>query len=266
MNLGRALLFCPADRPDRYAKALAVADAVILDLEDAVAPADKAAARRSVVAAADLDPNRVIVRVNPAGTDEHEHDLAALESGPFRQLMLAKTEAIAPLDRLAAAGFTVIALCETARGVQEAPTIAQHPAVRALMCGVEDLIASMSGRSSRRPDGSYRDVARYARSRVLIAAHVAGKSAIDAVHLNIVDLDGQRAEAEDAAASGFSSTACIHPSQVPIVRRAYASTADEREWAQAVLEESSRQPAVFKFRGRMVDEPVLRHARQILES
>jgi len=264
---GPAILFCPADRPDRYAKAAAAADAVIIDLEDAVAPGDKEAAREHV-AASSLDPESTIVRVNPVGTVDHDLDLAALEGGPYRMLMLAKTESAGQLDHLHEAGYRVIALIETAAGVEDAAEIARHPAVMSLMWGAEDLVASMAGRSSRFADGPhrgrYRDVARYARSRVLIAATAAGKVAVDSVFLDIPDLDGLRTEVEDAAASGFAATACIHPSQVTVIRESYAPSDEELEWARAVLAEAQIQPGVFRFRGRMVDEPVLRQARRIV--
>ncbi|HEY4616526.1 MAG TPA: CoA ester lyase [Citricoccus sp.] len=264
---GPAILFCPADRPDRYAKAAAAADAVILDLEDAVAPVDKEAARGHV-AASNLDPESTIVRVNPVGTVDHDLDLAALDGGPYRLLMLAKAEHAGQLDHLHEAGYRVIALCETAAGVESAPEIARHPAVVSLMWGAEDLVASMAGRSSRFAEGPrrgrYRDVARYARSRVLVAAAAAGTVAVDSVFLDIPDLEGLRAEAEDAAASGFAATACIHPSQVEVIRQSYAPGEQELEWARAVLAEAEAQPGVFRFRGRMVDEPVLRQARRIV--
>jgi citrate lyase subunit beta / citryl-CoA lyase len=266
---GPSLLFCPADRPDRYAKAASTADAVILDLEDAVAPADKQAARTHVRGTT-LDPANTIVRVNPVGTADHDLDLAALDGGPYRTLMLAKAESAGQLDHLHEAGYRVVALCETAAGVERAAEIAGHPAVVALMWGAEDLVASMAGKSSRfgagPRTGQYREVARYARSRVLIAANAAGKVAVDSVFLDIPDLDGLRAEAEDAAASGFAATACIHPSQVAVIREAYAPGDEELEWAGAVLSEAEHQPGVFRFRGRMVDEPVLRQARRIVNT
>jgi citrate lyase subunit beta / citryl-CoA lyase len=258
---GPALLFCPADRPDRYAKALAAADAVILDLEDAVAPADKAAARTHL-AAADVDPDRVIVRVNPVGSADFALDLDALVPTPFRRVMVAKAEDAAGLDALG--GYRVIALCETPLGVEQAGGLARHPSVEALMWGAEDLVAGIGGRSSRGADGRYRDVARYARSRVLIAAAAAGKDAIDAVHLDIADVAGLTEEATDAAASGFAATACIHPSQVEVIRAAYAPAAEDVAWADAVLAEAASQPGVFRFDGRMIDEPVLRQARRTL--
>lgn len=261
--LGPALLFCPADRPERYAKAAAAADVVIIDLEDAVAPTDKPVARRAL-REAELDPTRTIVRVNPATTSEHAADLEALRRTPFTTIMLAKAESTHQLDPLRA--YRVVALCETALGVIHAEEIARHPAVVALMWGAEDLAASMGGHASRRADGRYRDVARHARSRVLLAAKAHGRAAIDAVHLDIGDLDGLRGEAEDAAASGFDATACIHPSQVPTIRAAYAPSADRVEWAKAVLAEATHSAGVFRFRGGMVDEPVLRQAREILRA
>ncbi|MGW9551906.1 HpcH/HpaI aldolase/citrate lyase family protein [Citricoccus zhacaiensis] len=269
-DLGPSILFCPADRPDRYAKASAAADAVILDLEDAVAPADKAAARQHV-AASTLDPAATIVRVNPADgetAEEHRLDLAALDGGRYRTLMVAKVEDPAQLDHLQEAGYRVISLCETVAGVERAYEIARHPAVVALMWGAEDLVASMAGKSSRFAEGpragQYREVARYARSRVLIAANAAGKVAVDTVFMDIGNLDGLRDEAEDAVASGFVASACIHPSQAETIRQAYAPSAEESAWAEAVLAEAETQPGVFQFRGRMVDEPILRQARRIV--
>jgi citrate lyase subunit beta/citryl-CoA lyase len=261
-DLGPALLFCPADRPERYAKAAERADAVILDLEDAVSPADKAAAREALVATP-LDPARTIVRVNPVGTDEHELDIAALDSTDYRMLMLAKTSGAQDLDRLR--DFDVIALCETARGIVSAAEIAAVDVVVALMWGAEDLVASLGGSSSRADDGAYRAVATHARSSVLLAAGAFGKAAIDAIHVDIADLDGLASEARDAAASGFRATACIHPGQVATIREAYAPGDDEIEWARAVLDASASQRGAFTFRGGMVDEPVLAHARRLLK-
>jgi len=258
---GPALLFCPADRPDRYAKAADAADAAILDLEDAVAPDNRASARESLLAEP-LDPSRTIIRVNPAGTPDFELDLATLRQSDYRQVMLAKTETPEQLDALT--GFHVIALCETPLGVENAAAIAAVPQVIALMWGAEDLVGALGGRSSRHADGSYRDVARYARSRVLIAAAAAAKAAIDTVHIDIADLAGLATEVEDAAAAGFAATACIHPSQVAVIRAGYAPTQDEIAWAERVLAATEENPGVFQFEGRMVDGPVLMQARAVL--
>ncbi|BAS08218.1 citrate lyase subunit beta-like protein [Arthrobacter sp. Hiyo4] len=136
--MGPALLFCPADRPERFPKAAQRADAVIVDLEDAVAPADKQRARGAILAqlgaageGPELDPSRTIIRINPAGTDEFERDLHCLAHTPYRTVMLAKAESAAQLEALA--DYHVIALCETAVGVLNAPAIAAAPNVVALM-------------------------------------------------------------------------------------------------------------------------------------
>lgn len=260
-QLGPALLFCPADRPDRYAKAAERSDAVILDLEDAVAPADKKAAREAL-AAHPLDPATTIVRVNGFATDDFELDLAALASTNYRAVMLAKAAGAAEVEALK--GFDVIALCETAAGVVNAASIAEVDHVVALMWGAEDLVASLGGTSSRHEDGSYRDVAAHARSTVLLAAGASETAAIDSVYLDIADLDRLADEARDAVASGFAATACIHPSQVGVIRSAYRPSDDEVAFARDVLAAAQSERGVFAFRGRMVDEPVLRHARAVL--
>lgn len=264
--LGPALLFCPADRPDRFEKAASRADAVILDLEDAVAPHAKAAAREAVIASA-LDPARTIVRVNSVGdagkpSDEFEADLRALAATGYRTVMLPKTHSAEQCARLR--GFDVVALIETARGVLAAERIAAAEGVVAVMWGAEDLVASLGGTQSRHPSGVYRDVARHARSTVLLAAAAAGVAAIDSVHLQIDDLEGLRAEAADAAASGFAGTACIHPSQVGVIRSAYRPTSAELVAARAVLEAAATRQGVFVLDGRMVDEPIIRHAENIV--
>ncbi|MDQ0725519.1 CoA ester lyase [Microbacterium sp. W4I20] len=261
-DLGPALLFCPADRPERFEKALERADAVILDLEDAVLPTAKAAARANVIDA-DLDPARVIVRVNAPDSEHFRADLAAVAQTAFRTVMVAKTESaesLAAFDE----GFSLIALCETARGIHAADRIAAHPLVSAMMWGAEDLVASLGGTSSRDSAGVYRDVARYARSRVLIESGAHGKAAIDAVHIDLGDAAGLEAEAVDAAASGFRATACIHPNQVEVIRAAYRPDEAAVAWARAVLAAAENERGVFRFEGRMVDEPVLRHARSVV--
>lgn len=259
---GPAILFCPADRPERFGKALARADAVILDLEDAVAPAARMAARGSLIES-DLDPGRIIVRINPAGTEDFAADLATLSQTDYRTVMLAKAESakeLTGIDRR----FSIIPLCETARGVANAEKLAAHDQVVALMWGAEDLVASIGGTSSRKPGGAYRDIARVARARVLLAAGAHGRAAIDAVHLDIAGVKRLASEAADAAASGFAATACIHPSQVEVIRRAYQPDESLRTWATGVLDAARAHGGVFAFQGRMVDEPVLRHARAVL--
>jgi citrate lyase subunit beta/citryl-CoA lyase len=264
MNLraaGPAWLFCPADRPERFAKAAAAADVVILDLEDGVAEADKPAARKAL-RETPLDPERTVVRVNAAGTDEHGRDLEALADTPYTTVMLSKTESAAQVTALAPRD--VVALIETPRGAVFATEIAAAQGTVAMMWGAEDLVAALGGSSSRRPDRTYRDVARHVRSTVLLAASAFGRIALDAVHLDIRDLDGLRDEADDGVAVGFDGTVCIHPTQVAVVREAYRPSEEKLDWARRVLAAAKTERGVFAFEGQMVDSPVLKHAEMLL--
>ncbi|WP_323138023.1 CoA ester lyase [Nocardia sp. alder85J] len=258
---GPAWLFCPADRPERYAKAAAAADVVIIDLEDAVAAADKEAARAALVATP-LDPERTVVRVNGATTADHALDLAALARTGYRRVMLPKCESAEQITALSQ--YRVIALVESPLGVLTIPDAIRADNAIGAMPGAEDLVAGLGGTGSRRADGSYRDVAVHLRSTVLLVAKAYGKLALDLVYLNIRDLDGLRAEAEDGVASGFDAKVAIHPSQVAVVRDAFTPAADELDWARRVLAEVPNHRGVFSYEGRMVDGPVVQHAQRIV--
>ena len=228
-RFGPALLFCPADRPDRYAKAADRADAVILDLEDAVARRREGAPRGTRC----RDPARPRARDRPRQPGRRGRvrgrPRERSPQTPYRTVMLAKSEGTA--DLVGARRFRgrrpLRDRSRRARSRRSPPAD-----VSALMWGAEDLVASLGGSSSRHDDGRYRDVARYASPHVLLAAGAHGKAAIDAVHLDIGDLDGLRDEADDAAASGFAATACIHPAQVAVVREAYRPERRRLAWAQ----------------------------------
>ncbi|MCO1339634.1 CoA ester lyase [Kocuria polaris] len=269
-GLGPAILFCPADRPERFGKALERADAVIVDLEDAVLPDARPAAREAVLGAR-LDPDRAILRVNPAGSADFAADVRTLEASGLRYVMLAKAETREQVRALA--GYRVIALVETALGVVNAPAIAAEENVVALMWGAEDLIASLGGTASRHSGGrgtgddggaalgAYRSVPAQARAQVRLAAGAYGKAAIDAVYLDVRDHVGLVAEVEDAVAQGFAATACIHPGQVEVIRAGYRPSPEQLEWARALLAEAEERAGAFTFRGQMVDEVVLKKAR-----
>jgi citrate lyase subunit beta/citryl-CoA lyase len=260
---GPAWLFCPADRPERFEKAAAAADVVILDLEDGVAAKDREAARRALIETP-LDPNRTVVRVNPSGTPDHQLDLEALSGTAYTTVMLAKTEEpqqvrdLAPLD--------VVVLIETPLGALAVNELARIDNSLALMWGAEDLFAVLGGTANRYPDGSYREVARHVRSQTLLAAKAYERMALDSVYLDIKDLDGLGKEVDDAVAVGFDAKVAIHPSQVAVIRTGYAPTPEQVEWAQAVLTAAASERGVFQFDGLMVDAPVLRRAERIVAS
>ena len=261
---GPGWLFCPADRPDRYAKALARADVVVVDLEDAVAASAKTAARdavRRLAADGTLDPGRTVLRVNGSGTDDHALDVGLAREVSLVRVMLAKAE---DPSAVAALPAEVVALVETPLGVVRADELAAMDNVVGLMWGADDLVAGLGGTTSRRPDGRYHDVAVHARSRSLVAAKAYGRLALDAVHMDIADLDGLRAECEDAAEVGFDATVAIHPSQVPVIRAAYRPSPEQVAWARALLEAYGEDGGVGTFEGQMVDGPVFRQAVRVL--
>ena len=261
LQVGPAWLFCPADRPERFAKAAAVADVVILDLEDGVAASDKEGARRAVVESA-LDPTKTVVRINPADTADYHADLQALERTGYTAVMLPKCESAQQVSALAPR--QVIVLIETPLGAVKVAESVQADNAVGVMWGSEDLFAALGGTANRNPDGTLRDVARQVRSASLLAAKAYSRLALDSVYLDIKDLDGLRAEVDDAVAVGFDAKVAIHPSQVPVIRAGYAPAADQVDWAHRVLAAAQDRRGVFELDGMMVDMPVLRRAQHII--
>jgi citrate lyase subunit beta / citryl-CoA lyase len=258
---GPGWLFCPADRPDRYRKAADAADVVILDLEDAVAAGDKAAARAALVDTP-LDPANTVVRVNPVDAAEHELDMRALSQTPYTTVMLPKSESGEQVRGLAPR--EVIVLIETPLGAVNVAECARADNAVGVMWGSEDLFAALGGTANRRADGTLRDVAEHVRSASLLAAKAYGRLALDSVYLDIKDLDGLRGEVEDAVAVGFDAKVAIHPSQVPVIRAGFTPDDEQLAWARRVLAAAENQRGVFEVDGVMVDMPVLRRATRIV--
>ena len=213
-NNGPGWLFCPADRPERFAKAAAAADVVILDLEDGVAAKDREAARTALIDTP-LDPARTVVRINPAATAGPR----ARPRGAGRNRL---HDGDAGQDRDPRAGprlwrrWTSSCSIETPLGALAVTELARVDNAFAVMWGAEDLFAVTGGTANRWPDGSYRDVAKHVRSQTLLAAKAYGRMALDSVYLDIKDLDGLRAETDDAVAVGFDAKVAIHPTQVAV--------------------------------------------------
>ena len=258
---GPAFLFCPADRPERFAKAAAAADVVILDLEDGVAP-DRKEEARAAVAASTLNRATTIVRVNPVNSPAHDSDMRMLTASDFRLVMLAKTTSADEV--LSLEGFSVFPLCETPPGVMAIEEIVGCHNTVGVMWGAEDLVAALGGFSSRHDDGTFRDVASYSRASALLTGGMRGRCTIDAVFLDIGDLEGQRRQAVDAAAMGFTANACVHPSQVAVVREAYRPNSDQVAWAREIIAAAQGRGGVFRVNDLMVDGPVIAQAQQLL--
>lgn len=260
---GPALLFCPANRPDRYEKALASADTALIDLEDAVSPAEKVTARETVREALCDDPNRFIVRVNGSDTEWYADDVAMLREAGASRVLLPKVGSAADVTVLT--DLAVVALCETVHGIVEARAIAAAENCIGLFFGAEDLVADLGGRASRDSSGRYYPAIEYAKAEMLLAAAAARKQVIHPVYLKIDDKAGLRAECEEACDLGFTAKGCIHPSQVAVVKAAFAPTAEQVEWSKGLIAAAEEHGSgVFQYQGQMVDDPLYAQARNIL--
>jgi (S)-citramalyl-CoA lyase len=267
----RSLLFVPGSRPDRYEKALASgADLVCVDLEDAVAPADKDAARRSVlelVQGATWRADSSALRVNPARTEAGGDDLASLASLPAAEpltVVVPKADGPADVERvrdaLAAGGreVSLVAMVETARGLEDAADLAGVPGVSALFLGAVDLAAELGCALEW-------DALLYARSRLVHAAALGGVGVIDVPYLGLDDTAAVGAEARAVAALGFTAKAAIHPRQIEPIHDAFRPAPDEVTRARRLLDAYHRAGGgVISFEGVMVDRPVVEEARRTL--
>jgi len=255
-------LYVPGDRPDRFDKAAASgAQAVILDLEDAVAPEAKAAARAAVTSWLLAAPRGVDVQVRVDARDDA--DLAAVgrvaAAGVAVGVRVAKVEAPADLDRVAAAipGVPVTALLETARGIEAALSIGAHGAVVAMGIGEADLASDL---------GSSDDaVLDFARTRLLYAARANGLPApMMSVYPAITDLDGLRRDTERGRHRGYVGRAAVHPSQLPVIASAFRPAEGELRWARDVIAAMSSGGVTRLAGGEMVDPAMRRRAEAIL--
>lgn len=260
--LPRSYLFVPGDRPERFAKALASgADAVVLDLEDAVAPAAKAMARAAVGAALASGEPRFVVRLNDEAAPGFAEDLAAAAAAPA--LMLPKAERPETLARLHAAAprAALLPLVETARGVQAAPALAAMPGVQRLVFGTLDYALDL-GLEGPLAETTGLDMPA---TLLALASRAAGLAApVAGVTAALDDEARLRADLERARALGFGAKLCIHPRQVAWVHAALRPTADELAWARRVLAAVDAATGAVQLDGRMVDRPVIERARRLV--
>ena len=252
-------LFVPADRPERYAKAFqAGADAVIIDLEDAVAPSAKDTARQALLAARDAIAQAlipVLLRINASSTPHHEADVAAARAlQGVAALMLAKAETPAEVSSLAdITGRPVLALIESARGLAAARAIAAAGA--RLAFGSIDFAADL-GCAHRR------DALLLARTELVLASRLAGAAApIDGVTTTVKDAQAIEDDMRYAASLGLAGKLLIHPAQIAPARAGLQPTAAEIAWAARVL--ATDEGGAAALDGAMVDAPVRLRAQQI---
>lgn len=255
----RSFLFVPGSRPERFGKAAAAgADVVVIDLEDAVSPADKVAAREHAAAWLAAG-NEAVVRINAADTDWHADDVAMI-AGQGAAVMPAKASEPAQLASIAAQSKApVIPLIETARGVLAAQEISAVGGVVRVAFGAIDLAAELSVS----PDD--REALLAARSALVLAAAAAGIAApIDGVTTALRDPSVLIDDVTYARRIGLTGKLCIHPAQIDDVHRACAPPATDVAWARAVLDADDGSGSAVAVDGHMIDAPVLTRARRIL--
>lgn len=253
-------LFVPGDRPDRFDKAFgAGADAVIIDLEDAVALSNKPLAREATLTAlhgVGVDTDfRALVRVT--GDDAEVDAIAAVAGERLLGIVIPKAEDPEVIQSIASKfddGIAIVPLIETARGLANARALAELPRVCRLAFGAIDFAADV--------DATAPAVFDYARAQIVVASRAAGKTApIDSPSTVITDLGSVESDARHARAMGFDGKLCIHPAQIAPVSAGFAPTPDEIEWARRIVE---LEGGAVQFDGAMVDKPVVDRAIRIL--
>lgn len=261
-SIARTYLFVPATRTDRVGKAQATgAHAVIVDLEDAVAPGEKAAAREA--AARDLrNVAPVLIRVNGPESAWIADDLRACASIPLRGLVLPKAESVDQIAYAAArlpAGTPILPLIETGRGFAAAAALCTAPQVQRLVFGTIDFQLDMGIEGEG-------DELLYFRSGLVLASCVAGiEPPVDGVTVDIADTQRVRDDTMRGKRLGFGGKLCIHPKQVGPVNDCYYPTEDEIVWANRIVEAArAAKGAAVAVDGKMVDRPVILKAEEIL--
>ena len=254
----RAVLFLPASRPRAIEKARAsAAEMVILDLEDAVRPDDKGAAREAAVAAlAEEWPMPVGIRVNAAGAQWHAQDVAALRysRAAFGVVPMVSGPDVVKAVR-DASGKPILAMIESAAGVLAAPTIAHDAA--GLIVGTNDLAANL-----RLPEGSGRAAMQVALQSILLAARAAGIPAFDGVYNQLDDPDGLAAECVESRALGFDGKTLIHPDQIAPCLAAFAPTPGEVARAERLV--AAATGGAERFENAMIETMHVDAARRLL--
>ena len=262
----RTALFVPATRPERFPKALASgADAVIIDLEDAVAENLKAEARGHLDAFLEANPEaEVLVRINASGHNEQAKDLELCAARPgVIGALLPKAENAEQVQVVAATGKPVWPIIESARGLARLSEIAHADGVERLSFGALDLGLDLCLASGTAAAERILDQARYG---LLLQSRLADLAMpLDSVFPDIKNLHGLARTVADARDMGFGGLLCIHPSQVAVVHETLMPSADELAWAQRVLDAGASGEGVFVVDRQMIDAPVIGRARRLLQ-
>jgi citrate lyase subunit beta/citryl-CoA lyase len=282
--LMRSWLFAPGDSEKKMTKAMdGTADIVLIDLEDAVAPPSKAAARPMVhdfIKAHPEQRHRLWVRINPFDGPHTLADLAAIMPANPGGIMLPKVYSRAEVEKLdhclsaleVANGIpegttpVIVLITETAEAMFHTGSYKGAPRVIALTWGAEDLADSIGASSNRNPDGSYSFTYELARSLTVLGAATAGVTAIETISADYKDLEALRIRAEGVRRDGFKGMLAIHPAQVDVINLAFTPTQAEIAEAQEIVDIFAANPGVgaIGWKGEMLDRPYLARAQRLL--
>jgi citrate lyase subunit beta/citryl-CoA lyase len=257
MIAARSYLFVPGNRPERFAKAYTSgADAVIIDLEDAVPPGDRLAARSN--AAAWISPDHpVLIRVNGAGTEWFRDDIALGAMPGVAGIVLPKAERTEDIESI---GKPVLPIIESARGFWNVSSLAHAQNVERLMFGSIDFQVDLG------IHGEGEELL-YFRSQLVLVSRIAGlRAPVDGITAVFDSMDPVRADTQRARRLGFGGKLCIHPKQVATVNECFGPTPDEKAWAERVIEATAESGgAAISMDGQMIDRPVLARALELLK-
>lgn len=259
----QSLLFVPGSRPERFEKALASgADVVVIDLEDAVGPADKESARSAALAA--MGDPRLGIRINGVRTRHGLADLLALGEAATkpRFVMVPMVESATELEIVRAAlgpDIALLPLIETVRGLRHADAIAAAPGVAGIMLGGADFAGELGVEMSW-------DALYAARAQIVMACASARIASVDVPYLDLDNLDGLAADVARVKAMGFTAKSVVHPKHVPVVHQVMRPTGAEiAEAREAEVAYAEAGESAVRFKGKMLEAPVMARYRRILE-
>lgn len=262
MRYPRSYLFVPGDRPERFDKACASgAGLVVIDLEDAVAPQNKQAARAAI--AGWLRPDRAVaLRINAAGTQWFEEDMALCTQAQVAGVMLPKAEDAETLGLLASRlpRAALLPIIETARGMADSLAVASCAGVQRLIFGSIDFQLDLG------IEGDAEELLFFRSQLVLTSALARIAAPVDGICTSLEDLQSLRTETLRARRLGFGAKLCIHPKQVATVNDAFAPTDEEIAWARRIVAAAeASQGGAVAVDGRMVDKPIILRAQALLD-
>lgn len=272
----RSLLFIPGNNPSMLQNAdVFSADAIIFDLEDAISISEKNNARnlvRNYLLNSSVLPKQIILRVNAIDSEWFHKDIEILKTNKIDYLLIPKMDKMTS-DRLTALlseyeaknnipETKVIALVETARGVEELPFYAENKRLIGLFIGAEDLANDLEIKRTETGEEIF-----YARSKIIYQSVINHLIPIDTPYTNINNPEGLLQDSTYAMSLGMKAKACIHPNQLDTINKVFSPSPEEIKWAQEIIKINLSKPGhgVFQYQGKMIDKPIISRAEKIIE-